>query len=461
MSPNSARGRRPTMITDHDVERALARISEHDPSLATEARQVYDTLTWGEGPQALRLAGVRDWLWYRIATKYLTDEPGYMQRLADTAAALFDELGLIAYAALCSDEATVQVHRAWQQSDTDGYRAMKKAFDASVLSPADLDDFVWGDVMGFEESGAYATAENALEDAFLDGDVTAGNRGWRNRVRSITATVLDGDRPDLPGQSWRTMVMTERVDAWVQAGMRRSEPVGRRRSRLANRLLVPIAPPDDLEVHLRPLLRLLELFGNEQTLTQAGYLNRPFVRAVAAEGLWQNELLPVDDPRSEIDLFEFHELRRWLQATGVLRKSGRSLLRTKLGTALAENPLRAWKHLTEKPGSNSWTTFIIVDLATVLLAHRDGIADDTLIESVEVDAFDLGWRTGSSGGSEAPSRYDVIAARQPAWKMLEVFGFLGRSHDRRDRRYQLTPAGEATLLAMVRHVATGPQNRGG
>ncbi len=72
---------------------AIARISQHDEELAREAQHVYDTLTWGEGPGQLRRAGVQDWLWYRLATKYITSEAGYMGRLAETAAVLFDELG--------------------------------------------------------------------------------------------------------------------------------------------------------------------------------------------------------------------------------------------------------------------------------------------------------------------------------------------------------------------------------
>jgi len=59
---------------------------------------------WGEGPAVIRQSGVQTWLWYIVPTKYITDEPGYMGGLAETAAALFDDLGLHGYAAFCRAE---------------------------------------------------------------------------------------------------------------------------------------------------------------------------------------------------------------------------------------------------------------------------------------------------------------------------------------------------------------------
>lgn len=93
--------RQPWELSDDDVTAAIARIGERDDDLARDAGHVYDALTWDEGPGQIRRAGVQDWLWYRLPMKHLTDEVGYTGRLAETAAVLFDELGLDAYAAIC------------------------------------------------------------------------------------------------------------------------------------------------------------------------------------------------------------------------------------------------------------------------------------------------------------------------------------------------------------------------
>ena len=58
-------------ISEGDVPAATARIAKRDRSLATEAEDIYDSLTFGEGPEALRLATLQDWPWYRRSTKYM------------------------------------------------------------------------------------------------------------------------------------------------------------------------------------------------------------------------------------------------------------------------------------------------------------------------------------------------------------------------------------------------------
>jgi hypothetical protein len=261
----------------------VERIGARDAERGRVARHVYDTLTWGEGPGMLTQSGVQDWLWYRLATKYLTDEVGYMGRLAGIAAELFDELGLDAYAAICRSETTVGVHAAFDCSDSAGFDAMRKARAASGIDPPDLEDFEWGEVMGFEEANARSAAELALERAIADGRLVVGGRSWRIRQREVIAAVLDTDHPSHPGQTWRTAILTERLSAWTSEASRRSETLAGLRARVANRLLHSIPAPEDVAERLAPLTWLLEKLGDEQPLTQAGYLTPAFVRQVHAE----------------------------------------------------------------------------------------------------------------------------------------------------------------------------------
>ena len=88
------------------------------------------------------------------------------------------------------------------------------------------------------------------------------------------------------------------------------------------------------------VLWLLDLFGDEQPLTQAGYLNRPFVVRVHEQRPW-DEPYPTDrPPRTETDVMVLHRLRAWLQSVGALRKRGKVLRRTQRGATMATDVYR-------------------------------------------------------------------------------------------------------------------------
>ena len=123
----------PEGLSQDDVDEALSRLSARDGELAGSADQAYETLTWGEGPGVLRQAGLQYWLWYVVPTKYITDEAGYMGRLVGGAAALFDELGLHRYAAICRSPTTAVVHAAFDRGDTEGHRALRRALERSGI----------------------------------------------------------------------------------------------------------------------------------------------------------------------------------------------------------------------------------------------------------------------------------------------------------------------------------------
>ncbi len=159
----------PAALSPRDVDNALARIAARDPALARRAGDAFEGLTWGEGPGLLRQAGLQEWLWYVVPTKYITDEAGYMGRLAGGAAALFDELGLHRYAAICRSSETEAVHAAFDGRDSDGIAALNKAMQRSGIVPPDLADFEWSPVMGVAEAAARSAAEDALESALTAG----------------------------------------------------------------------------------------------------------------------------------------------------------------------------------------------------------------------------------------------------------------------------------------------------
>ncbi|CAN5653026.1 hypothetical protein BH24ACT4_BH24ACT4_07130 [soil metagenome] len=457
--PGPDRNRLPASdLTNGDVEAALARIHARDAELARDARHVYDTLTWGDGPGQLRLSGLQEWLWYRLATKYMTDEPGYMTRLAATAAELFDELGLEGYAAVCRSDTTAQVHAAYATSDADGIAAMRKAASASGIDPPDLADFVWGDVMAMEESMARSAAGDALERAIATGDLTPGGRGWRGRQQEVTRAALDAEHPDQPGQTWRTAITTERIGAWVDQGERRSPRLGRVRAGVANRLLHPVRPPGDVAERLAPLTWTLDLVGDEQSLTQSGYLNTDFVRRFHVEKPWDDRFPLRTPPRSEADDMTLSRLRGLLESMGAVRKRGRTLKRTKKGGEMAVDPHRAWTAAAGAFGRDPWDRFVVQTSALLLLDAGGRASGQTMRVEVATIAAEMGWQTsGDDGGHQTPSEYDVAWAFSDTQALLELFGMLAVTGDWADRRLELAPSGEATMAALLRATATAPR----
>lgn len=449
--------RQPADLTEADVDAAVAYVDGLVGPRRGDARDIYDILTGGEGPGVLSQSGLQDWLWYRLPTKYLTDEPGYMGRFAGVAAALFDGLGLDHYAAICRSATTAGVHEAFDRSDVAGFAALREAVADSGIDPPDLDDFTWGAVMGIEEANAHAEAGIALERAIAAGGFVVGQRGWRSRQRDVTARTLDSEHPVLPGQSWRTAIVTERISTWADAATTRSVDLGRIRARVANQLLHPIAPPPDVAECMQPVTWFLGGFGDAQPLTQAGYLKPAFVAQVHREQPWEDRFPEDRPPRTETDAVTLHRLRSLLESIGALRKHNQALQRTARGAAMAVDPTEAWTALTRRFTSNPWVRFAVETCGLVLFDRSGSVPVQDVTMVTARLAAEMGWRT--SGGRAAgpdPSELAVLVTVRDAMAMFELFGMLEEDGDWSHRRWTLTPAGTTTMLAILRESAAGP-----
>lgn len=450
----------PAELSEDDVVGALARIAARDAGLARSAHDAYEGLTWGEGPGVLRQAGLQFWLWYAVPTKYMTDEAGYMGRLAQGAAALFDELGLHAYAAICRSSATAEVHAAFDRSDADGRRAVGRAMEKSGVDPPHMADFTWSDFMGGEESAAHSAVEDALERAIAVGELAVGGRGWRAAQAAVAAAALDSDHPDLPGQSWRTAVLTERLERWVGAAQRSSRLLGSARAAVANRLLHPIEAPSGATAAIAPLVWLLDRHGDEQPLTQAGYLTPAFVRSLQAERPW-DLVFPLDrQPRTEGDDEVLLAIRAWLQLAGALRKRKSKMMRTAAGAAMAADPAQAWSALTRHLAPQGWDGFATETALLHLLDSKSRDSETTYgsaLEFVAAAAADMGWTTTDGGEPREPTESDVAWALFDTRQVWEACGLVTRRRDWKDRQFALTEIGEAAALSYLRHTAAGPR----
>ncbi len=449
----------PSELTDADVEAALDRIRTREAERAKEAEHVVDALTWGEGPAVIRQSGLQEWLWYVVPTKYMTDEPRYMDGLAETAAVLFDELGLHGYAAICRSEETAKVHAAFDQSDKAGRTALGKAIERSGIDPPDLDDFEWSSVMRTEEAQARSAVEAALEEAIYAAEMTVGAKGWRQIQARVCHNILDTDHPEIPGQSWRTAMVTERIEQWVSTAARRSPKLGEARAQIANQLLHPIDMPSDAATTMRPLVWLLEQWGDEQPLTQAGYLKPAFVQSLQADRPW-TDALPLDRPvRTELDDRVLLDLREWLQRVGALRKHKAALRRTPLGREIAGDPAGAWQALTRNlAGGDDWEAFVAETGLLFLLDKDDPISDSSPPVFIRNCAIETGWQTTTDGVTDAQSLRDVSWTFVDARHIWDACGLTNKSGDWRNRHIALSDVGRAAALSYLRHVAAGPKD---
>lgn len=453
--------RLPADIAEGEAQAALRRIEAREPDVGADARHVYEVLTWGEGPAMLRQARLQAWLWYEMPTKYITDEVGYMGRLAGVAATLFDELGLHRYAALCRSDATAAVHAAYDDGDSEGIAALRTAIRDSGIAPPDLDDFEWARYMGLDEAHAHAAVEDALEATIASGELTVGARGWKAAQKRVTAAALDSDHGSRPGQSWRTVLVTERLGRWVDQGEFMSESVGAARAQVANRLLHAVDPPSDLAAALELPMWLLDRFGDERLLTQAGNLRVAFIREIHQDCPWRviDPPPPYEQRHVESDDAILSALRRWLQRANALRKRHNKLRRTQAGAKMAHDAHLAWERLTRHLFPSEWDGFVVTNTALALLCSDGWVSKADLDAQVAKMATECGWRSWHDGEERTPSAHAASWAFSETLYLWTACGFLTSEGSWPDERLTLTEAGTAAALSRLRHTATGPGNQ--
>ena len=263
-----------------NVETVFAEMARRDSQSADDARAVYGWIAGEEGVEAISLSRVQRFAWYDLSNKWMMSDRERRDVLA-AAAVMFDALGLESYASVLRSSQTSEILAAHGRGYEEGLKSFQTAFAESGINPPDLEDFTWGDLMAGEENSAHVAVETALEQAMRDGRMTPGTRGWKTEAKAITAEVLDGQHPELPGQSWRSSVMTERIYSRLRMYEGRAPQLNALAARHANRLLHPTQPPPDLDTHMEPIMWFLEWVTEDVGMTQAGYLPTAMVRSGA------------------------------------------------------------------------------------------------------------------------------------------------------------------------------------
>jgi hypothetical protein len=437
-------------MTDDGVERVLAEMLGADRELGHHARGVYETLTWGEGLERIDQNAVQYFAWYTLPVKWIVPD-GDQTKVLQAAAELFDRVGLARYAEVFRSETTARVHAAYARSHEAGVAEFRRAEKASGLDPPDLDDFAWGRYMSPDEAASRLQAARSLEEAIGAGRLTPGGRGWKTEAIAVTAEVLDGPHPTLPGQTRRSAIVTERLHTWIERVERRCPTLYDLRSRHANRLLHPIPAPADLEERMEPITWLLDEIGDGVTLTAAHYLPTALVAEAFERFDWQ-ETWPFR-PRSEVDLVPLHELHDLLRRARTVRRRGRNLHVTSRWQAMRHDTEAVWRAVAAALSGSDWDQ-AVAEVYTLLLA-------DGVVARVELDALataalvEYGWRVDGV----PPRERDVSYAWWETARPLLALGGFDPEARRSYRTVELSEFGLATLLQHVHAHATGPRSR--
>lgn len=385
------------------VEAAVKTIGREQPAQQEWVGVAADSLTFGEGLEAMNQSSLQDFLWYETPRDWPQHE---WVRVAYGAFLLLDRLGLARYAEIARSETTRSVYAAWKKDPHAGYRRYRSATRASGIEPPGTDAFGWSTVMGMEELGCHVDVSNALEAAIASGELRPGTAGWRARAIGITERTLEEQvRPmeETDGSPHRRsdLVLAERIRSW--RGSHQHEQLVEWRCRAADTFLdsgVPVAPPvpgiDSIEAALAPMTWLLMACGDGVKPTAAGYLPSALVRdAVDRFDWWE---MP-GQPRTEGEVHQLSDLREIATRTGWLRKRSGKIRTTRRGIGLIDDPVALWHAVTATLGQVDAFSRAVSEL----VAHRllEGPAetrplseDNQLTQAIAPAILYQGWREG-------------------------------------------------------------------
>ncbi len=434
-------------MTQDPVLAAVDSIVAADPSLAPAADVVVQWVEAAGGLDEVGLATVERLVWYELPYKWL-GAPEEVAEIVRVAGEVLERVGKARYAEVCRTPQTRAILDAYAASPDEGFDAFTKAFKASGIDPPDLDNFAWGDVMAMEEVEAARLTSRELEAAIVAGRFVPGRSGWKTAAREVTTEALDVARPELLGQTYRDVILTERLEHWLRR-TEGSTKLHALRSHNANRLLHPIPPPADMVERLEPVTWFLETVDAGVLLTAAGYLPTAMVREAANHFDWS---LGWTDrpPRSQAELEPLMEIDELLHRIGAVRRRGKELKLTERGRRMLSDEAVAWREVAAGLSEAGWLR-AVAEVFSYLLV--DGERLETEMEQVAASVLAPDWRDGE----QRPDHHAVRYAWWPTQRTLQVLGGIVVRGSWEARTLRLTDFGEATMFEQIRVTATGPQ----
>ena len=435
-------------MDDDKLKAAYAEIGADDPDAVTLADGMVQWIAGELGIEGFSLSRVQKFAWYDLWVKWdATDQQ--KRDVLTVGAALFDALGLDRYASVLRSPRTFEIMAAHERSYDEGLEAFRKTFEASGIDPPDLEDLEWGDISGAEENAARRAISRSLEQAMDDGRMTPGERGWKTTAKAITKEVVDSDHPEIPGQSWRSVILTERIENSLRMLEGRSPELQRLMSGTVNRLLSSVPPPSDLEQHLEPVTWFLDYVGDGVKMTGAGFLPTAMVRDAADRFGWDKGWSD-DPPKKESDSMELGTVHQILLDAGAIRHRKGFAKRTTIGSRMLDDTEYMWRTLTASLTPYAWLAAVAQTYTLLLLSGENN--GDALCDRTHAILLDYGYRAGDN----VPDRWDVYSAWLHVWRPLDVLDGMSETGRYPSDKIVLNPFGEATLLERLRLDMTGP-----
>jgi hypothetical protein len=451
----------PVELSPIAVERALARLGEHDLEAPRDVEGALEMIVGGEdddAPLEISRYDLQLFLWYQLPCKLIA--PLEVKQAVAERLARFLELvgeGAEAYADLCTSEQTLAMLRAWDAEDPSAGEQLREALEASGLEPPDTEALRWRSMMGFEEASLRDLVARELE-LWIDGEgIDPRGRGFRRRQQAFVVGFLQRPRADLDGFTPVDVIAEERLEDWASGW-----------SEARREIVAPILPmlrepparegsPGDDDL-MAPLAWLLEQGAEGIGLTQTGALNRALVRAFVERfpDSWRGETW--GPPNREDDVAELCELHDLARRARLLRKTGRRVVLTKRGASLLADRLAlrdtTAPHLLDAEGFAG----AVQELAVAALLGGGPTFDfDQLLERIHAVIVADGWHAGG----EAP---DVLDVRSCTWGVIrpaQALGLLVHEYewDRETLRSRdeltVSPEGHETLRLALRARAGG------
>lgn len=408
----------PVELTERALRDAVAMLAEHDSQGAQAAESALDWIGWQrEGPLLLRHYDVQLFAWYVLPRKFLAPLEDKREAAASVAR-LLERLGgrAASYAAVCRSPETDELLRAWEVDDPDAWRVFRELLDGSGLEPPDTGQLAWGQVMGPDEACVREQVSIVLEEAIEEGVLTPGAAGFRRRQAQVADAALrepyDGDG----GATRLDIVRNERLERWLDPRLHR----GSERGVVLGPVAAAIAAgpsrigPEAARAAVAPALWLLDRADDAIALTQTGALNRALVRAMVEQwpGWWDQDRF--GPPNREDDVALLHELHGLLRALRLVRRKARSIVITKRGRELRDDPAKLLTALAEQLLCGDSFRAACAELAGALMLDGTAAHDvGGLAGRIHPAIAEQGWRSPDGHVSRSPASTGMTSARQP------------------------------------------------
>lgn len=415
------------------------------PDREHDVRWASDLLTGGEDGDSIDQATVQELLWWVVP--HQADDP---VAVTEAIALLLGRLGFDRYSTIARSPTTAEVLAAWRVSTSAGRAKAAQAHRRSGLELRAADGFHWGEVFGGDEAEARRAAERALEHELVAGRLRPGTRGADERAIDAIRAALWAPHPDIPGQTWHSMVMTERAARWIDDT--RHDGLRARRQRVVRHVLAPTVETPDLTRALAPILWLQQQATPRLRLTATGALPRAVVRGLAERFA---PVAPARPPRGEDGFLAARALRLWMCDTYLLELQGRTLVNpwARLTAVVGPERVRAdiWDAVVLWLGGREEIEVAITDIAVSVLLDEpttfDGLTSD-VVEALRAD----GWRAGGEDIGRRDAG-DLLRQIVLPWQLMGLVATRpGRSI------VELTPVGRAAAIGFLHHHATRPRD---